>query len=201
MLLRRPVASCLVLVAAALAVYLPDVGHGFVKDDFLWIAGSRLSADVLLGAPTGVLSPRRLGLVRDQPRGLRRGLPLLRPDQSGAALRKRAGRRVSRARRRALGGRRDRRLGHLDLQLARHQHGDALDQRAHGAAAHTCVPRGGSPRCCAGDRSSACRWCCSPCSRRKRRWSCRRLSRGGWGAAASARFRHANAPSRFSAAW
>ncbi len=57
MLLRRPVASCLVLVAAALAVYLPDVGHGFVKDDFLWIAGSRLSADVLLGAPTGFFRP------------------------------------------------------------------------------------------------------------------------------------------------
>ena len=57
MLLRRPLASCLILAAAALAIYLPDVGHGFVKDDFGWIAGSRLSADILLGAPTGFFRP------------------------------------------------------------------------------------------------------------------------------------------------
>ncbi len=57
MVLRRPLALCLILAAAALAIYLPDVGHGFVKDDFRWIAGSRLSADVLLGAPTGFFRP------------------------------------------------------------------------------------------------------------------------------------------------
>ena len=57
MLLLRPVASCLILLAALLAVYLPDIGHGFVKDDFNWIATSQLNAEVLLGAPTGFFRP------------------------------------------------------------------------------------------------------------------------------------------------
>ena len=30
------------LLAAFLAIYLPDVGHGFLRDDFAWIHGSRL---------------------------------------------------------------------------------------------------------------------------------------------------------------
>jgi hypothetical protein len=33
--------AAIVLAAAFLAVYLPDVGHGFVKDDFAWIVASR----------------------------------------------------------------------------------------------------------------------------------------------------------------
>ena len=30
-------------VVALLAAYLPDVGHGFVKDDFAWILGGRVT--------------------------------------------------------------------------------------------------------------------------------------------------------------
>jgi hypothetical protein len=33
----------LVWTAAFLAAYLPDVGHGFVRDDFAWIVGARLA--------------------------------------------------------------------------------------------------------------------------------------------------------------
>src|SRR4051794_8786218 len=51
----------LVLFAAACAIYLPDVGHGFVKDDFGWIRDSRLSswAEIggLFGAPSGFFRP------------------------------------------------------------------------------------------------------------------------------------------------
>jgi len=40
---------CAIPVAALLAAYLPDLGHGFVKDDFAWILGSRVgSASELL---------------------------------------------------------------------------------------------------------------------------------------------------------
>ena len=40
---------CALPVLALSAAYLPDVGHGFVKDDFAWILGSRVSgaADLL----------------------------------------------------------------------------------------------------------------------------------------------------------
>jgi hypothetical protein len=40
---------CAVPVVALAAAYLPDVGHGFVKDDFAWILGSRAggAADLL----------------------------------------------------------------------------------------------------------------------------------------------------------
>ena len=31
-----------VLCSAFLAIYLPDLGHGFLKDDFAWILSSRL---------------------------------------------------------------------------------------------------------------------------------------------------------------
>jgi hypothetical protein len=34
-------AAALALVAVFLAVYVPDVGHGFIKDDFAWIRASR----------------------------------------------------------------------------------------------------------------------------------------------------------------
>jgi hypothetical protein len=57
----RPHVQQLVLLAAALAIYVPAVGHGFVKDDFGWIASSSLSAvtslDVLTSAPTGFYRP------------------------------------------------------------------------------------------------------------------------------------------------
>ncbi len=51
-----------VAVAVALFVaYLPDLGRGFIKDDFVWIATSNLSSvdDVrrLLDAPTGFFRP------------------------------------------------------------------------------------------------------------------------------------------------
>jgi hypothetical protein len=39
----RVYAAAAVLLAAFLVIYLPDVGHGFIKDDFGWIAGSRLT--------------------------------------------------------------------------------------------------------------------------------------------------------------
>jgi hypothetical protein len=32
------------LAAVVLAIYLPDLGHGFIKDDFAWIRASRLAA-------------------------------------------------------------------------------------------------------------------------------------------------------------
>jgi hypothetical protein len=36
--------ALLALVAAFAAIYLPDLGHGFVRDDFGWIADSRLAS-------------------------------------------------------------------------------------------------------------------------------------------------------------
>lgn len=38
--------ALVVLVAAFTAIYLPDLGHGFVRDDFGWIADSRLDSAV-----------------------------------------------------------------------------------------------------------------------------------------------------------
>jgi hypothetical protein len=50
-----------VLSAAFVAVYLPDLGHGFIKDDFAWILSSRSSslADLLaiLGSNLGFYRP------------------------------------------------------------------------------------------------------------------------------------------------
>src|SRR5262245_11585957 len=40
--LRRALWGAVPLLALALA-YLPDLGHGFVKDDFAWILGSRVA--------------------------------------------------------------------------------------------------------------------------------------------------------------
>jgi hypothetical protein len=37
-----PVAA-LALAAVFLAIYVPDVGHGLIKDDFAWIQGSRVA--------------------------------------------------------------------------------------------------------------------------------------------------------------
>ena len=34
--------SVVVLLALFSAIYLPDLGHGFVKDDYGWIAASRV---------------------------------------------------------------------------------------------------------------------------------------------------------------
>lgn len=58
----RRVAAVIVLTAAFLAIYLPDLGHGLIKDDFGWIRSSTLHrpADVLglfLAAPTGFYRP------------------------------------------------------------------------------------------------------------------------------------------------
>jgi hypothetical protein len=50
-----------VLALAALTIYVPSVGHGFVKDDFGWVAHSRITswseARQLLEAPTGFFRP------------------------------------------------------------------------------------------------------------------------------------------------
>ena len=37
-------AAAAVLLAAFLVIYLPDVGHGFIKDDFRWIASSQVTS-------------------------------------------------------------------------------------------------------------------------------------------------------------
>ncbi len=56
---RGPLAAT--LLAALLLIYVPDVGHGFVKDDYVWIARSKLEsvADFarLFQAPTGFFRP------------------------------------------------------------------------------------------------------------------------------------------------
>ena len=39
---HRPALAALALAATFLAIYLPDVGHGFISDDFRWIAESRV---------------------------------------------------------------------------------------------------------------------------------------------------------------
>ena len=52
--------AAVILLAAAAAVYLPAVGHGFVKDDFVWIARSSVSpagVRAAFGAPTGFFRP------------------------------------------------------------------------------------------------------------------------------------------------
>jgi hypothetical protein len=36
--------AAILLASAFLAIYLPDVGHGFVKDDFAWIEASRVTS-------------------------------------------------------------------------------------------------------------------------------------------------------------
>lgn len=57
----RAVASGVVLAAALATIYLPDAGHGFIKDDFVWIARSAFDAPgsvtQLLRAPTGFFRP------------------------------------------------------------------------------------------------------------------------------------------------
>ena len=40
----RVYAAAGLLLAAFLVIYLPDVGHGFIKDDFGWIAGSQVTS-------------------------------------------------------------------------------------------------------------------------------------------------------------
>lgn len=40
----RLIASCGLALMALLAAYAPDMGRGFIKDDFAWIAGSRVDA-------------------------------------------------------------------------------------------------------------------------------------------------------------
>src|SRR5215212_404286 len=38
---RRMIGAALAMLAAFLLTYLPDVGHGFISDDFRWIVESR----------------------------------------------------------------------------------------------------------------------------------------------------------------
>jgi hypothetical protein len=45
----RRVVTVLLLVGTFLLVYLPAIGHGFIKDDFMWIARGR-EARSLAGA-------------------------------------------------------------------------------------------------------------------------------------------------------
>ena len=40
----RSVLAAAALPAVLLAVYLPDVGHGFIRDDFRWIRESRVDS-------------------------------------------------------------------------------------------------------------------------------------------------------------
>jgi hypothetical protein len=60
-LTQRPQILSALLVTALASIYVPSVGHGFVKDDFVWIARSHLesAADVsrLFQAPTGFFRP------------------------------------------------------------------------------------------------------------------------------------------------
>jgi hypothetical protein len=57
----RYATAILILLIAIGAVYLPDVGHGFVRDDVGWISKSRLSswsdARDLFKAPSGLFRP------------------------------------------------------------------------------------------------------------------------------------------------
>ena len=73
------------LSAALLLAYVPDLGHGFVKDDFGWIRGARIeSANLLPGdtsepvtrlvrgvkiAATPGRYPRRAGIPNKEPLG------------------------------------------------------------------------------------------------------------------------------------
>jgi hypothetical protein len=59
---NRPSVPAVLLLIAFSLIYVPVVGHGFVKDDFNWISRSRISSlqegvDVLAGAPTGFYRP------------------------------------------------------------------------------------------------------------------------------------------------
>jgi hypothetical protein len=58
---RWPWLALALLTAAFVLIYLPDVGHGFVKDDFVWIARSRIGQlsdlETLLRAPRGFFRP------------------------------------------------------------------------------------------------------------------------------------------------
>ena len=56
----REVALVLVALAFTGAVYVPDVGRGFVKDDFDWIAASRDG----LHHPMAILLPGAVGFYR-----------------------------------------------------------------------------------------------------------------------------------------
>jgi hypothetical protein len=44
------IASAFVLLVALCLAYVPDVGHGFIKDDFMWIRTARIQS--LTDAPT-----------------------------------------------------------------------------------------------------------------------------------------------------
>jgi hypothetical protein len=60
-LTSRPRAWALPPLAALLLTYLPDVGHGFIKDDFAWIRSSRVSGAhdlaALFGRDNGFYRP------------------------------------------------------------------------------------------------------------------------------------------------
>jgi hypothetical protein len=59
-MLRTPLAA-LVMFAAVCAIYLPDVGHGFIRDDVGWVGHNELSswsdAEQLLKARAGLFRP------------------------------------------------------------------------------------------------------------------------------------------------
>src|SRR5215208_6049005 len=48
---RRTSGAALAMLAAFLLIYLPDVGHGFISDDFRWIVESRAASAGDLLAP------------------------------------------------------------------------------------------------------------------------------------------------------
>jgi hypothetical protein len=50
---HKPLIAVALLAAALLLAYVPDLGHGFIKDDFGWIRGARIeSADDAAGLLT-----------------------------------------------------------------------------------------------------------------------------------------------------
>jgi hypothetical protein len=59
--MRRHAAAALVLFFALCLIYLPDIGHGFIKDDFMWIRTSRIhsssDAVALFCSSTGFYRP------------------------------------------------------------------------------------------------------------------------------------------------
>ena len=129
------------LCLALLVIYLPAVGHGFIKDDFAWIAESRVTRSRRSrGAALGggrILPPDRLSHVRRQLVALWPRPTWIRPDEPRPGVGHRARRLGSRAHaghalgRGALGG------GLLEPEPPRHPDVAALDQRSHRSACHT----------------------------------------------------------------
>jgi hypothetical protein len=126
------------LAAVVLAIYLPDAGQGFIKDDFAWIASSRLGS---AGDVWGYVARPASGFFRPIVAlsfgidGILFGLRPLGYGLTNLALVGVCAAGIWRlAGALALTPAADR-GGDLGAQLPRHRHGRALDQRPHGAPA------------------------------------------------------------------